>query len=415
MIGLVVLATGCPSREEPVEPSAEGGLPRASVTLRVAVVSDPALRRAIDRLRGEWKELTDGTIETVDVAAEADFVAAAGEADLIVFPSRAIGVLCEADALRPVRSSVIKSEDLRFEDFLPLVRDHEIVYGQEVMALPLGCPTPLHYLNGVAISESLMKPVSDDTALALGFLAWAAPHAVHPSRVATLFDSDSFEPRLAEPPFVRALEDYVASHGDSSAQIIWPRRDQPANSDFEPQVMPAAEESFDPIAEKWEPIAERANQFATLLASSGRLVAATRSSRNAATAFRYAAWLAGPDNSRQISTASNNVANCRGSLARAGDAWRASDDREVAKAFSEVSAGALRMPRFLLAPRLPGSEEYLEALAKQVRAALEGTPAAEALAQAAADWEAISQKYGRAKQRAAYERSINLNRFPDNR
>lgn len=412
----MIVAAGCPGDEKPVEKAPDGALPRASVTLRVAVVSDEALRGVIDRLRGEWQELTDGTIETVDVAEDADLVAAAGEADLIVFPSRAIGVLCEADALRPVRSSVIESEALRFEDFLPLVRDHEIVYAQQAMALPLGCPTPLHLLPDAGLAGS--RITNEGIELALVYLAHAAPHAVHPSRVATLFDSDTFEPRLIEPPFVRALEDLASTHDSGGeGRIVWPRRDEPARAGFTPQVMPSAAEVFDPIAAQWEPVpAEPASErHATLLASSGRLIAITKSSRNAATAFRYAGWLAGPENARQISYASNNVGNCRGSLARAGDAWRVSDGRELAKEFAGTAAAALRMPRFLFAPRLPGSEEYLEALAKHVRAALDGKPAAEALAEAAADWERISESRGRDKQRAAYERSINNASFPDRR
>lgn len=404
---------GCGPKQKPEASAPSDGPPKASVTLRVAVVSDEALRLAIERLRGEWKLATDGVIETVALPADADLAQAATEADLIVFPSRSLGELCEADLLRPMRPNVLRSEELRFGDILPLVREHEIVYAEEVMALPLGCPTPLHLCPDAG--PNVLTAPDDDLELALAYLAWATPHAVHRSRVATLFDSDDFKPRLAEPPFARALEDLVAQARElGEARIIWPRRGEPMRGGSAPQLMPATEEVYNPIAEEWETVtgASGPEHHATLLASSGRLIAVTRATRNAATAFRFAAWLAGPENARQISTASDHVAICRGKFARAGDAWRASDDRQQAKEFSELTAEALRFPRFLLAPRLPGSEEYLGALGNHVRDAIDGTPPQEALNAAAADWEAISVARGRDAQRAAYQRSLNSARFP---
>lgn len=411
---LVVVAAGCPATQEKesAEKGDAGALPRASVTLRVAVVSDESLADAINRLRGEWREQTDGEIETIDVANDADLVAAAKDADLIVFPSRAIGLLSEAKAILPVRPSVLKSADLRFEDFLPLVRDNEVVYAQQVMALPIGCPTPL-LLAPESDATNLVLP-DDDIELALAYLAWAAPYAEHRSRVSTLFDSDTFKPRLAEPGFVRALESFVAAAGEGPGSIAWPERETPSATGAAPQLLPGSQSVFNPISSEWEPL-ESAAQRATLVASSGRLIAVSATTRNAATAFRYAAWLVSPENSRLVSTASDNVANCRGSLARSPDPWRATDDRDLGRQFAEVQAAALRLPRFLLAPRLPGAEKYLAVLGKHVREALGGRSAAEALQQAADEWEAINHAKSWDEQKTAYARSINAAAFPEDR
>lgn len=400
---------GCGPKKKPSASAPSGGPPRASVTLRVAVVSDEALRRAIDRLRGEWNLATDGEIETVDLPADADLTEAAGEADLIVFPSRSLGVLCEAQRLRPMRSSVLKSEELRFEDFLPLIREQEIVYAKQVMALPLGCPTPL--LLSRSEGELTSTAPEDDLELALAYLAWAAPYAEHRSRVATLFDFDTFAPRLTHEPFRRALESFLAAMDGGPGRIVWPVRGESLLNELQPKVLPGAEAWFDPLADQWES-SPAGGPNATLLASSGRLVGVTQATRNAATAFRFAAWLAGPENAGQIASASDSVANCRGSRSRSADAWRETEDRAVAKAFAEAGAAALRCPRYVLAPRLPGSEEYLAALGKRLRDALDGAPPEEALAAAAADWEAITNALGRDAQRAAYERSLNTAAFP---
>lgn len=384
----------------------ESGLPKAAVTLRVAVVEDDSLRRTIDRLRGEWQTLTEGQIETFAVAT----IEAATEADLIVFPSRALGSLCEAGRLRPIRDSVLASETLRFDDFLPLVRDHEVVYAQRIMALPIGCPSPL-LLAAEPTSPQGIRPWDDDVQLALAYLAWAAPHAVHRSRVATLFDPDDFSPRLAEPPFVRALESFVAAAGTGPAQIVWPRRETELPLSLTVALIPGTDEAYGPLSSKWEPT--DGDRHATLVASRGRLIGVTTGSRNAATAFRYAAWLVGPENARMLAAASDHVANCRGFLARAADPWFKTSDREAGKAFAAVSAEALRTPRFLFAPRLPAAEEYLAALGSRVRTAVNGQPVAEALNEAAAEWSVISERQGIDAQSEAYFRSINARPFPD--
>ncbi|MEO0530161.1 MAG: hypothetical protein AAF266_06225 [Planctomycetota bacterium] len=403
VIAMAMIALAGCKKEQSEVAGDESALPRAAVTLKIAVVNDEPLRRAIDRLRGEWKTLTDGEVETV--AASLD---ASSDADLIVFPSRAIGELCEADVLRPMRDGVLRSESLRFDDFLPLIRDHEIVYGQQTMALPIGCPTPV-MLVADPEGPSSLKASDDDVELGLAYLAWAAPHAVHRSRVATLFDPDDFTPRLDEPPFVRALELFVDAVGGGGDRVVWPQRETPLPEGVSVTRFPGADEAFAPLSDAWESTGgERA---ATLIASSGRLIGVTTASRNAATAFRYAAWLVGPDNARMLSTASNNVANCRGSLARAADRWFDTEDREAGKAFADESAEALRESRFLFAPRLPAADEYLAALGACVRSAIKGQPAPEALAEATAEWSAISDRQGIEAQREAYFRSINARSF----
>lgn len=404
---------GCwPSPSEPW-PDAAGDdtVVRAAVTLRVAVLGDDRLASAIERLRGEWAERTGGEVVVSRQGADAS---PPDEADLLVFPSRRLGGFCESGLLRRVRQSTLASETLALDGVLPLVREQEIVYGQRVMALPLGCPTPLRLQPaGIEQPESTKSPLPerptepDDRRLALEYLAWAAPHAVHRSRLATLFDADDFSPRVATPPFVRALEGFVAAE-PAERTLIWPSRDTERSeaSDPMPAPPPGADEAFNALSGRWEP-SEGDDRHATLLASSGRLLSVTRTSRNAATAFRYAAWLAGPDNALGLSRASDGVANCRGSFARAPDAWFGNATREQAKAFAAAGAEALRRRRFLLAPRLPGADRYVVSLGAAVRRALAGKDPAAALADASSEWEAISVELGRDAQAAAHARSVN--------
>ncbi|MEN0109182.1 MAG: hypothetical protein AAF805_00520 [Planctomycetota bacterium] len=394
---------------------AAGELPRAEVSLAVAVVDDPSLAAAIERQRGEWNALTGGEYTVKPIGS----VAGIDGHDLIVFPSAAMGALCEPSegrdsaVLRPVRSGVLKLDLLRFSDFQPVVREVEVVYGQRVMALPLGCATPL--LVGGS-SETLPAAVlsNDRVTLGLEYLAFAAPYAVHPSREATLFDQETMRPRLDTPPFVRAMGDLVdaveRSKGRTAAsRYTWPQRSAPAPDwlDAESISPPlGVAERYNPLAGVWEPV-DRADSAATLVASSGRLVGVAAVSRNAATAFRLAAWLAGVENAPAMAAASDGVAVCRGSFARSADAWRADIDRATARAFTAANADALRRRRRLIAPRLPGAKEYLAALGGRVQAAIDGEAVEDVLAGAVSDWDAITDRLGRPQQAAAYARSIN--------
>jgi len=61
----------------------------------------------------------------------------------------------------------------------------------------------------------------------------------------------------------------------------------------------------------------------------------------------------------------------------------------------------------LLAPRIPGGEEYLAALDRAVDQALSGERSAEeALSAAAAGWRAINERLGVDSQREAYRHSL---------
>lgn len=403
---------GCEPGSAPSEPPASAKPTGPKFTLRIAVVADGSLSRAIGRLAGEWADRGRGAFEVVDVDAAAGVVEAAADSDLVVFPSRLIGELCESQSLRAIRDRVLRGEELRLADVFPAVRDTEIVYGNRVMALPIGCPTPLVVGDP---SGALTLP-ADDRRLALAFLAYAAPHAVHRSRAATLFDPDSFEPRLTAPAFARALDRLAAAAElDSAARryLVWPTRDG-ARESLEANATvdrPAgAPEVYNPIAEAWEPVGGSAPP-ATLLASSGRLVGVTASSRNAAAAFRMVAWLAGAENAPRLSTSSDAVTNCRGSFARRSDPWVANAP-DLGPRFASASAQALRSSRVLVAPRLPGADEYLDSLGMAVRSRVEdGAETGEALAAAAEAWRAIGERRGWEAQRAAYLRSVNSSDF----
>jgi hypothetical protein len=285
------------------------------------------------------------SVTWADVAAEK-----AIDADVVVFPSRYLGELCVRQWLRPVRSNVLGSKELNAEDYFPLVRQQVIRWGGEVMALPLGvdpralCQGPLAPSFPRLFEFMTLKGASQE---------W----------LDLFFESESMRPRIAEPPFVDALSQLVQSDQDAAVNETGDARQIP------------------------------------LLGYSDPLAAVTTVSRNAATAFKLLEWLALPETSARIGAAPNWMLPARRSVATSGK-WSSnvSEEEDERAALRSMNNDACFM-----IPRLPGVDDYMEALNEAVHAALSEDALPEAVLQKAAErWEEITDAHGRDAQRAAY-------------
>ena len=322
------------------------------------MVNEPELAEAIERLRGEWAERSGGSL-TAESRPWND-VAASIEADVILFPSRYLGELCTGDGLRPVRPNVLQSREFNAADVFPLVRHQLIRWGGQTMALPLG-------VDLTAAGEPIRRPP------AIRWLTHAAPHLVSNDRIGVLFDPQTMKPRITEPPFIDALQQFAESNADDRS-----------TRSAEAQRVP-------------------------VLGYADRLAAVTTASRNAASAFQLVGWLAAPEISSQLARAGEGTLPVRRSLASL-PAWHdpklTSDERtELA---TELTA-ALSQHQCLLIPRIPGIDDYLAALDDAIQAAVaHPADAHTALQQAAAAWEKISESRGRDAQRTAYAKHLSI-------
>ncbi len=452
---------GC-RRDASSPPSRSPTQARTDVALQVVVAGDPELAAAIRRLRGEWSEVSQGSLEVQEIPAEQLDPPSLNRGDLVVFPSRYLGALCEQETLRPVRESVLKSESLALSNLLPQVRDQEMQYGGQVMALSLGTPVGamLYRRDALAaagretphtwrqLGESLAAlrvspptegevpesttPVSTSGMFSLAefgaayaFLWQSAAYAHHMNRPATLFDPQSMQPRIDAAPFVRGLAELCQSG-------------QPAESGTEqaageavfrtirlasrPQVsvdpalaariqvaaLPGSEELYNPDAEKWE-TNETGVRRVTVLTGEGRLVGVTSASRKAPAAFRLAAWLTQRADSPGGAVLAP-IALCRKSQARALRPF-GSDPRVASlnEQCGRLAVEALSSRDWVSVPRIPGVDEYLSVLSEQVRAAIAGECTSDAaLAECLSQWERITDRLGRERQAAAYRESLNL-------
>jgi ABC-type glycerol-3-phosphate transport system substrate-binding protein len=259
-----------------------------------------------------------------------------------------------------MRSSVLEGDAFDGKDVYPIVRRELMRWGGEVMALPLGIE--------LAVPEMQIKSHPG-----LNFLAIAALNAVSNGREGVLFDPQTMKPRITDAVFVNALQQLAKA---------------------------------DPAG---KPSESRDVHIVPVLGFADRLMAVTSSSRNGASAFKLAAWLASPETSTQLASAGERMLPVRRSLAAVA-AWHdpaqsAGERTETAKTLE----AALNAERCLLVPRIPGVDEYMAALDEAARTPAADKVTAEAVLQKVAErWEQITNAHGREAQRRAYLKHLQI-------
>jgi len=453
LIGLIccvcITLSGC-GKKKPVKSANEPkpSTPRAAVKLTVLVVDDPEIATGINLLRGEWAERSGGQLKVEECSSQELLADEELSCDVIIYPSRYLGTLVEREALRPVRQSILQDEQFNFSDILPLIRNRVLRYGGEIYALSLGEPplmlawdgeVPVEENEGQSIlwsecdrlsrargKDSNLKKIKDSWAVEL--IVRAVGYSSRQSDTALLFDPQTLEPRLSEPPFVRALHDMVlleqrenSDEDGSSIRLSWPtaipattsaaNSGSSANSEDESVVsffaVPLADEMYDRGLGIWNSD-EETNESPTCLGFAGRMASVSRSSRNAASAFKLLKWLTSGYTATQVSRRSDATLWFRESQISQSNKWLRG--RNVSDGVSLIATRLLSGENAYLLPRIPGIDEYLESLDKVVASVLLGDlDEEEALGAVAASWQAITESYGRERQRQAYRRHLGFN------
>ena len=272
-------------------------------------------------------------------------------------------------------------------------------------------------------------------------LARAAAYVKHRDHYSTLFDIDTMEPRIGTAGFVRALEELAADaklgpedhasldpdavreaflSGRAALALTWPAhgRGQASDSKDDPAAVGFAElsgarEVYNVADDSWERRANDQSPHVTLLSVSGRLGSVAQSAAHPEVAFQFLGWLSGKDWGAKVgsvSSASAATTLYRRSQIRQPQPWvDAGTDIEAAQQYATTVYDALSREQYLFALRVPGHERYLAALDEAVGRVLAGdTSAADALAAAGKQWQAITDELGRDAQRTAYRRSLGL-------
>jgi len=404
-LGLLLILTltlpGCGKKA--VEKSAVAALstPRAAVTLRVVVAGDPELATGIKLLRGEWAERSSGALEvrewSLDELLEAEELAC----DVVVYPTRYLGTLVERESLRPIRKSVLQSEQFSFQDMLPLVRDRAMRYGGKVFGLSLGEPPLMFAPEGET-------PLRFPRATAL--IVRAALYSDLQGASDLLFDLQTMEPRLVEPPFERALQELVTLEQTETGFLSWPTAASAVSkTDLKLRftAIPRADEVYDRSLKTWGS-GEEIGSVPAFLGFAGRQASVTRSSRNAVSAFKLLEWLASGETAIQVSQRSSATIWFRKSQTSQSAKWLGG--RNVVEGTSLTVTQLLSGKNAYVLPRIPGIDEYLESLDQVVAEVLAGDlDEQRALHEATLRWRAVTKNYGKQRQRAAYRRHLGFN------
>ena len=433
-----ILTVGCGDSAEPA-PTVKKKAAPAAIQLTVLVAGDEELAEGVRLLRGEWKARSGGelTVEAITLDDLQKSEPLAG--DLVIFPSRWLGALAEHSQLRPLRDSLLESPELGLSDIYPAIRNGEMRYGGQTLALPLGSPPLLAFSRSNVPGQpptSAWTPPLAGRAAAYTLMARALSYTESPQRAEALFSAEDMTPRIAAAPFVRALseikEEAAAASdaasvdfaggvqavraGNAVSTLGWPSLARDASQPEDNAVAEAAAFSPLPVAEQIysESQADWENQTfpqpVTLLGVEGRLVGVCRSSRNAVSAFKLCQWLTSGDIAVQLSSRSRGTLWYRASQAGAYARWTGGQAvKESSTPVTKVVAEALAVDTPVLIPRVPAIDEYLDVLAEAVRTAEPGEEAATAaLSEVSAKWEAITERLGREGQVRAYRRHLGI-------
>lgn len=469
-VSLVLLA-GCPT----VIPDNEEGTSHPStqgVSLRLAVVDDPALADAIRQLQGEWNAQTGSELSVEPMSRDALQAAQALEADAVILPSAEVGPLAAKKLIAKLPESLASNENPMWTDLFSQLRVCETTWANEPVAVPLGSPVLTVYYRAdlleklgrkppqtwaayQELSELLAdrknlgplappedKPWSGSRApLGPGWagqllLARAAAYVSHRAFESTLFQIDTLEPLIDGPPFVRALEELVTNAAQGPRQqltedptavrkafwagqcglaLSWPTaadKDLPNAAKIEVGFaeLPGSPDVFNVADQRWEKRRDDEEPQVPLLAIAGCMGVVSAKAARPDAAYQLLFWLSTDRWGRQICSATPATTLFRTSQRESPQFWVEKQvPAAAAVSYASLTERALSRPQRLVSLRIPGRAAYLAALDAAVHQAIRGEkPPEEALREAAARWRENTAHHGLAAQKAAYWQSLGL-------
>ena len=270
-----------------------------------------------------------------------------------------------------------------------------------------------------------------------GFMTRAAGYAKAPTDPGFFFDPETMNARINNPGFVRALEDWDAViqygppgmlnfgwienalsfvGGIAAQDIQWgdigPMSKDPEASVVEGAVgygiAPGADEYWDPAAGQW--VAGSGPNKAPFLGFGGWFNLVPNTSNNLAAAFDLASFLGSPEVLGEAAVTAGTGVNPGTTATLEPSLWvNAGWPEAEAKAYTDAIRASLDHPNAVFDMRLPGFPEYKDALELAVSEALSGQASAQAaLDKAAAEWEAITDRFDRDEQLRIYRESLGI-------
>ncbi len=265
-----------------------------------------------------------------------------------------------------------------------------------------------------------------------GFLTRATAYAKAPDDPAFFFDLDTMEPRINNPGFVRALEDYTRMlaygapemqnfdwlenatdflGGFAAQNIQWGDIGPMSKGDLSViegnvgyAVTPGVDEYWDSQKGEWV----QAYNTAPFLGFGGWINVIPINAKQPQCAMDYATFIASPEILSQAVVTGGTGANPGSESTLDPDVWVAAGwDRAEAEAYLGMIHDSLDDPNAVFDMRIPGTSEYKSFLEVAMTEAISGQKTAQqALDDCAAEWERITDRLGRDSQAALYRASV---------
>jgi len=452
LVLLLLTAFGCPNSENADKKPAG---PPPGTRLRILIVDDPFLAQSIGYLQSEWEAQSGVSLEITEAESGGFDVQKAPEADVVIAPTWMLAQAVEAGWVVPLPEGVVANNESDWSNVFSQIRTWEVTRSGKPMAVPFGSPVAVLYCRSDLLEKAGLKvpatwdeyskavaalegtPAAEPLAegwAGLTLLARSASYATHADNLSTLFRISTMEPLIAGPPFVRALEELVATsdaasldmdpaavraafwQGNAAMAITWPKAADEQVAEIEAEFpagvteLPGSHDVYDLGDTAWEKRDKDSDGRVPLLASTGRIGMVTTGSQWPDVSLQLLLWLTDEKWSAQVCSRSMNTTLFRNSHVATVSGWvEPPMPEDAARQYGDAIATALERQEHLLALAIPGRPQYLAALDEAVRAAVkkEKTPQ-EALDGAAARWKEITKELGVEKQKKAYRGSLGL-------
>lgn len=470
--------TGKTASSEPGHPYQGQSIMVIAPKLNAGLISGPVIEQAEQfgqQTGARVRVITPGWNETVQkIHQSADDPAI--NFDVYVITTSWSGALLGSDRVAAVPQWV--KDKIDWDDVLPIYKLNILTWNNETFALPYdGDAVTLYYRKDIFDNAEYQKlfferygyelkpPVTwsrfndiaeffnrwdwdDDGEIEYGmagsrlkndvsiliYLSRTAAYAKHPDDRAFYFDPDTLQPRINNPGFIRALEDYIKaldygpegminfdgsdtrSHfvtGKVAMAIDWADIGTfAANSPLSIvrdkvgyAVLPGADQVFNAQSNQWD---QQYNAASSMLGN--WIILVDKNSRHKKLAFDFAAHMTSPEMTRKlVPIGMNGINPSRHSHFTHPESWRASGfSTDSASRYLDTISQAIANKNHIFDLRIPGSARYYQALDEAIYLALRGelSPTA-ALNQAAAEWEKITDSLGRENQKKLFGESLN--------
>ena len=270
------------------------------------------------------------------------------------------------------------------------------------------------------------------------FFSHAAAYASHPDHPGSFFfDPDTMDAQVNNPGWVRGLEDYIrasklappnalqfsfgetiAAHaggqvaqsigwGDIGVVVADPKQSKVAGT-LGSAILPGSTEVWNYKTGAWDTFDEPV--FSPFMAFGGWQAAVPQSSLNQQAAWDFVTFLSSPEVSGKAAiTGGSGVNPYRASHFENAQLWSAIFSEPEAKGYLASQRDSIEAKNVVLDMRLPGYFSYTEVLEIELSKALSGdvTPQ-QALDTVAAEWNKLTDEFGRDAQKAAYRAAMGL-------